>query len=79
MTVKHKQGGQNESNLPPKLAQPALRALHGAGYTRLEQLAEVSEDDIKRLHGIGPNAIAQLRRALESAGLSFASGKQSKK
>ena len=62
---------QSASDLP-KLAAPAQRALAGAGYTRLEQLTTVSEDDIKKLHGIGPNALNQLRRALAARGLSFA-------
>ncbi len=62
-----------ESDLPIELATPARRALLGAGYLRLIQLTEVSEAEIKQLHGIGPNAIAQLRRALEAKGLSFAS------
>lgn len=56
----------------PKLAAPARRALSGAGYTRLEQLARVSEAELKKLHGMGPNAIEQLRRALAERGLSFA-------
>src|SRR5690349_4280731 len=47
----------------PKLAAPAQRALAGAGYTSLEHLAKVSEDEIKNLHGIGPNALKQLRAA----------------
>ena len=65
---------QLESDLPDKLASPARRALVGVGYLRLEQLAGVSEDEIKALHGIGPNAMEQLRRALAAKGLSFADG-----
>ena len=60
----------------PKLSQPAHRALAGAGYTRLEQLAKVSESDLKKLHGIGPKAIHELRAALEARGLSFAEPKK---
>jgi predicted flap endonuclease-1-like 5' DNA nuclease len=67
-----KQSDQRESDLP-KLAAPAQRALAGAGYSRLDQLAKVSEDEIKQLHGIGPNALKELRRALKAKGLSFAS------
>jgi hypothetical protein len=63
---------QQESNFPIKLSKPAQRGLHGAGYWRLEQLTKVSEAEIKLLHGVGPNAIDQLRRALEANGLSFA-------
>lgn len=66
----------NQKNLPdsdlPKLAAPAQPALAAAGYSRLEQLARVSEADLKKLHGIGPNALDQLRRALAAKGLSFA-------
>lgn len=59
----------------PKLSQPAQRALAGAGYSRLEQLTHVTEADLKKLHGIGPNALQQLRAALEAQGLAFASEK----
>jgi DNA repair protein RadC len=69
---------QQESDLPSELARPAQRALYEAGYLRLEQLTKVSETELKQLHGIGPNAIKQLRRALGAKGLSFAEGKTSK-
>jgi DNA repair protein RadC len=55
-----------------KLAAPAQRALAGAGYSRLEQLTQVKESELKNLHGIGPNALKQLREALEAKGWSFA-------
>jgi hypothetical protein len=58
----------------PKLAAPARRALVAAGYLRLEQLAELSEADVKKLHGMGPNAMKRLRAALEERGLSFHDG-----
>jgi hypothetical protein len=66
---------KTESDLP-KLAQPAQRALAGAGIQRLAQLAKLSEREIKQLHGIGPNALTQLRRALKAKGLSFAKEKK---
>lgn len=59
-----------ESDLP-KLAAPAQRALSGAGITRLEQLANMSEAQIKELHGIGPNALKGLRTAMTAKGLAF--------
>jgi hypothetical protein len=62
---------QPESDLP-KLAAPARRALAAAGYRTLEQLSRVREAELGRLHGIGPNALEQLRRALSARGLSFA-------
>ncbi len=62
---------QQEGDLPAKLAAPARRALAGAGISRLEQLTRLSESEISHLHGIGPNAIKQLRQALRAKGLSF--------
>jgi hypothetical protein len=58
----------------PKLAAPARRALSAAGYTRLDQLAQVSESDLTKLHGMGTTAIAALREALHERGLSFHAG-----
>ena len=55
----------------PKLSAPARRALLGAGYTRLEQLTQVSESHLSKLHGMGPTAIKALRAALDERGLSF--------
>lgn len=69
---------EQESDLPTGLSAPARRALVGAGDLRLEQLTKVSETEIKQLHGIGPNALNQLRRALDAKGLSFANGKSRK-
>lgn len=69
---------EQESDLPPKLSAPAQRALAGAGIWRLEQLTRVSEAEIKRLHGMGPNGIKQLRDALDAKGLSFAERKGKK-
>jgi hypothetical protein len=57
--------------IPDNLPAPARRALAGAGYTKLEQLSKVSEAELLELHGMGPNAIAKLRDALGSIGLSF--------
>jgi hypothetical protein len=64
-------GTARDTDLPAKLAAPARRALVGAGYLRLEQLAGLSEADVMKLHGMGPNAIKVLRAALEEHGLSF--------
>jgi hypothetical protein len=53
------------------LSNPARRALASAGYTRLEQLSAVTEAEIGKLHGVGPNALTKLRSALAARGLSF--------
>ncbi|HET9495492.1 MAG TPA: helix-hairpin-helix domain-containing protein [Chloroflexia bacterium] len=66
------------NDLPAGLAAPARRALAGAGYSRLDQLAAVTEADLKKLHGMGPKAIEQIRRALADRGLSFAEGQGKK-
>jgi DNA-directed RNA polymerase alpha subunit len=68
---------QQESDLPTELASPARRALVGAGYVRLEQLTRLSEADVLHLHGMGPKAMDQLRRALAARGLSFTDRKKS--
>ncbi len=60
----------------PKLAAPARRALANAGIHSLAQLTKFSEADVKQLHGIGPNALEALRRALTENGLSFANPNQ---
>ncbi len=67
-----KEDNQHKADLPKALAAPARRALAGAGYHRLDQLVEVSEAEVKQLHGIGPKALDQLRLALAAKDLSFA-------
>jgi DNA repair protein RadC len=44
--------------------------------THLKQLTKVSEDEVKQLHGIGSNGLAQLQRALAEKGMAFADKKQ---
>jgi hypothetical protein len=56
----------------PKLPAPAQRALTAAGYQRLDQLSGVSEGALKRLHGMGPNAVKVISDALAERGLSLA-------
>lgn len=74
--MKSKANDQQESNFPSGLANPARRALAGAGYKRLEDLTKVSESEIAQLHGIGPKGIDLLRNALAANGLSFADSKR---
>jgi hypothetical protein len=62
-------GPQRESDFP-KLSAPARRALANAGYVRLEQLAGVTDAELRGLHGMGPSAITALRQALAERGLS---------
>jgi len=60
------------NDFPPGLAQPALRALRAAGYTRLEQFTSITEAELLKLHGMGPKALGLIRSALHARGLSFA-------
>lgn len=55
----------------PKLAAPAQRALAGAGITDLHALSQWWEREVAALHGIGGNALKQLRDALQRAKLDF--------
>lgn len=59
------------SSLPSGIGAPARRALANAGLSSLEQLTQISESELRRLHGMGPKAVEQLRVALHSRGLSF--------
>ncbi len=58
---------------PGGLSAPAQRALAHAGYTRIEQLADVTEAEILKLHGMGPKSMPLLREALAAKGLAFKS------
>jgi hypothetical protein len=56
------------------MGRPATRALREAGYMRLEQLAGLREEEMLRLHGVGPKALEVVRQALAARGQSFADG-----
>ena len=73
--MKNEPRSKPASDLPIELAQPARRALAGAGIRRLEQLTKLSQAEVRQLHGMGPKALELLRRALRAKGLSFAGGK----
>jgi hypothetical protein len=62
---------RRQNEFPDKLAAPALRALLKAKITKLTQLTKKTEAEISELHGMGPNAITKLRKALKAKGLSF--------
>lgn len=60
-----------QAAFPSGLAKPALRALAGAGCTRLEDLQHISESELAALHGMGPKALSLLRTAMRARGLKF--------
>lgn len=66
-----------KSDLPRGVGRPARCALAEAGYTRLEQLTEVREAEILKLHGVGPKAVREIRRALAEKGTLFANVRKS--
>jgi hypothetical protein len=60
-----------DQTLPRNIGAPATRALTAAGYTNLNQLADVPVAELKKLHGVGPKALRLLQEALEQQGLSL--------
>jgi hypothetical protein len=55
----------------PKISAPAGRALAAAGVHRLKDLTRFSEAEVKKWHGIGPNALGKLRQAMDEKGLKY--------
>jgi Helix-hairpin-helix domain len=62
---------EGERDLPRDIGAPATRALIGAGYTSLDQLAGASAKELTALHGFGPKALRIVREALEKRGQSL--------
>jgi hypothetical protein len=58
-------------DFPKGVGAPATRALVGAGYSSLGELAGVSAAELKKLHGMGPRALRILQEALEESGQSL--------
>jgi hypothetical protein len=71
-----KKNHQTTPDFPKGLAAPAIRAITGAGYTRLDQLTKVTEAELLELHGMEPKAIGIIRDALKAKGKSFAKPKR---
>src|SRR5574338_225343 len=68
---------KKSGDLPKGLSAPARRALAQAGCTNLEQVSNFSQAELKKLHGMGPKALDQLRSALAENGMAFADSKRS--
>lgn len=56
----------------PWIGRPAAQALEAAGITRMDQLTQMTEEELLKLHGMGPKALGILRSALSAEGKSFA-------
>lgn len=61
-----KAGAGEVGDLPKGIGQPATQALANAGITGLDQVAELSDSELKALHGVGPKAVTILREALDA-------------
>lgn len=62
---------QPKTDFLDALSGPARRALEREGITSLAKLAERSEKEILKLHGLGPSTMPKLKSALAAAGLGF--------
>jgi hypothetical protein len=60
--------GPRDNDLPAGLAAPARRALAEAGIETLDQLSKLSEAELRKLHGVGPNAVELLTEAVRKSG-----------
>lgn len=61
----------NATAFPSGLSGPALRALAHVGIRSMAQLAQWTESDLGKLHGMGPKGIRILREALAAEGRHF--------
>ncbi len=59
-------------DFPAGISAPATRALVAAGYTSIEQLADVPHSEVAALHGMGPKALRIIGEALAERGMSLA-------
>jgi hypothetical protein len=62
-----------ESGFLSLLASPTRNALVHNGITTLKLLAQHTEKEILKLHGMGPASMPALKKALDNAGLAFKS------
>ncbi|MDP2712055.1 MAG: hypothetical protein Q8O56_12625 [Solirubrobacteraceae bacterium] len=60
-----------QTNLTPRIGKVARRELALNGYTRYEQLTNVTTAELLRIHGVGPKAIRILEEELAARGLAF--------
>ena len=59
------------SELLISIPAPARRALEREGIDTLSKLSKFSEQDLLKLHGLGPGSLPRLRKALKEKGYSF--------
>lgn len=63
-----------ETGFMARLSAPARRALEGAGIQTCQQLAQYTEQELLKLHGLGPSSLPILKTALDEKGMTFRKG-----
>jgi uncharacterized protein YdhG (YjbR/CyaY superfamily) len=69
--AKTKKRTKQESGFLNLISAPARRALENAGINNLQKLSQYNENEVLKLHGVGPASIPILRNALAEIGLTF--------
>lgn len=62
------------TEFPRSIGKVAARELALAGYTRFEQLTQVSKKSLLAIHGVGPKSLNVLEEELKKRGLGYKSG-----
>lgn len=62
------------TEFPRSIGKVAARELALAGYTRFEQLTQVSKKSLLTIHGVGPKSLNVLEEELKKRGLGYKSG-----
>lgn len=55
----------------PKIGKAATNALANIGVTELKHVSKIDEDNLQKIHGVGPKAIKILKTALAEENLNF--------
>ncbi len=61
------------TEFPRSIGKVAARELAFSGYTRFEQLTQVSKKSLLAIHGVGPKSLSILEEELRKRGLAFKS------
>jgi predicted flap endonuclease-1-like 5' DNA nuclease len=58
----------------PNIGRPARGALHVIGVTTLAEVAQMTEEELLAIHGVGPKAVRILEQTLADQGRGLAQG-----
>jgi predicted flap endonuclease-1-like 5' DNA nuclease len=64
----------SETEFPHSIGKVAARELAHAGYTRFEDLTQVTRKSLLAIHGVGPKALDILEEELKGRGLGYKRG-----